>query len=435
MPTVTDQEFENCLNLCSMEAEIYSVAAARMYVAKNGSWEFSGCTGICSVLSDGPSYYIRMFDSNCQKIIFEQELYEGFLYSKASPWFHTFEMNENIGGLSFMDDAEGEDIFENVVVAAEEIGGGAGTFQGSSQQAAPPQVQYNEEPQYEEEYYEEPQQSYNEPPQQSYNEPPQQPYNEPPQQQAPPQQQSPPQQQAVQQQAAPVSNSPNQKNRKKGKKQKKKKKGKFFGLRKKKPKKQKVEIVIGGPTNFQHESHIGWDLDNGFDIRNIPPEWRKLFQAAGVKKSELQDPETRKMIMETVGESMNGGGLPPSGPPGPPPPGPPPPGPPPPSSGPPPPSSGPPPPGGPPTPSRGNSGPPPARELSLQEQLAQKRNKLANANERKVNNAPIAGAPKASLADTLAAAMMARRGAVDVDDEAPEDDDDWSDEDWDDDDW
>jgi Wiskott-Aldrich syndrome protein len=219
------------------------------------------------------------------------------------------------------------------------------------------------------------------------------------------------------------------------KKKQKKKKSKFFGFGKKKKKTPKQELVIGGPTNFQHESHIGWDLDNGFDIRNIPPEWRKLFQAAGVKKSELEDPETRKLIMDTVGGAMGAPGGPPpvpSGGPAPGPPAPPPPGPPPPPApavGPPPPSGGPPAPGGPP-------GPPPKRELSLQEQLAAKKNKLANANERSIPQAAPNGPPGGSLADTLAAAMMARRGAVDVDDEAVDDDDDWSDDDnWDDDDW
>ncbi len=41
--------------------------------------------------------------------------------------------------------------------------------------------------------------------------------------------------------------------------------------------------VIEGPTNVQHVSHLGFDAKNGFSMRNIPPEWRKLFQSAGVK--------------------------------------------------------------------------------------------------------------------------------------------------------
>jgi hypothetical protein len=27
------------------------------------------------------------------------------------------------------------------------------------------------------------------------------------------------------------------------------------------------EIVLSGPRNFRHESHIGWDPEKGFDVR------------------------------------------------------------------------------------------------------------------------------------------------------------------------
>jgi hypothetical protein len=81
---------------------------------------------------------------------------------------------------------------------------------------------------------------------------------------------------------------------------------------------------IGMPTNFSHDTHVGWDLERGFEVRNIPPEWKKLFMQAGVKKSELEDPETRSLLLNTVRQSMYGGPpAPPSGtppPPAPPPP-------------------------------------------------------------------------------------------------------------------
>ena len=58
----------------------------------------------------------------------------------------------------------------------------------------------------------------------------------------------------------------------------KKKSGKrsIFGFGKNK----KKDLVLGCPTNFDHRSHIGWDVSTGFDTRNIPPEWRKLFPTA-----------------------------------------------------------------------------------------------------------------------------------------------------------
>jgi hypothetical protein len=44
-------------------------------------------------------------------------------------------------------------------------------------------------------------------------------------------------------------------------------------------------------------SPAGWDHTNGFEIRNIPPEWRKLFQAAGVTKSELRNGALHHLII------------------------------------------------------------------------------------------------------------------------------------------
>ena len=61
---------------------------------------------------------------------------------------------------------------------------------------------------------------------------------------------------------------------------------------------------ISGPTNFSHDSHIGWDPVNGFDINNIPPEWKKLFKEAGVKKSDLENKETAMFLVETIAQNI-----------------------------------------------------------------------------------------------------------------------------------
>jgi Wiskott-Aldrich syndrome protein len=74
------------------------------------------------------------------------------------------------------------------------------------------------------------------------------------------------------------------------------KKNEFFSNLKSKiyGEEKQLEVVLPGPRNFRHESHIGWNPEQEFDIRNIPPQWKHLFQAAGVKKSELGDAETAK---------------------------------------------------------------------------------------------------------------------------------------------
>jgi len=70
------------------------------------------------------------------------------------------------------------------------------------------------------------------------------------------------------------------------------------------------DFEVSDPRGFRHESHIGWDPERGFEIRNIPPEWRKLFAAAGIKKNELRDAETARFVMNVIGESVAGVGPP-----------------------------------------------------------------------------------------------------------------------------
>ncbi|KAN0050913.1 hypothetical protein ACTA71_004214 [Dictyostelium dimigraforme] len=248
---------------------------------------------------------------------------------------------------------------------------------------------------------------------------------------------------------------------------KKEKKGgfmaKFFSSEEK-------EFEISAPTNFKHESHIGWDPENGFDIKNIPPDWRKLFQSAGIKKSELKNAETAQFIVNIIGEQMvnSGGAAPPpptqpgrSAPPAPPtsaqpnrsaPPPPPSigksaPPPPPPSHKTPaaPPTGGAPPP--PPPPPPASSGPPPppppaagappssggaAAGGGRGDLLASIRSGTSLKSVDKSNPLPdiqgLGNEGSRSLADTLAAAMANRRGGMREDDEEDDDDDDeWSD--------
>ena len=38
------------------------------------------------------------------------------------------------------------------------------------------------------------------------------------------------------------------------------------------------EMEIGLPTNFKHVTHVGWDEAAGFQVQNLPPEWKQLFK-------------------------------------------------------------------------------------------------------------------------------------------------------------
>lgn len=57
---------------------------------------------------------------------------------------------------------------------------------------------------------------------------------------------------------------------------------------------------IGNPTNFRHISHIGFDPERGFDLQNIPPEWKSLFEKAGITSDQLQNKETANFIVNFV---------------------------------------------------------------------------------------------------------------------------------------
>ena len=62
---------------------------------------------------------------------------------------------------------------------------------------------------------------------------------------------------------------------------------------------------ISGPTDVSHVSHVGKTEGGGLTIDNIPAAWLQLFKEAGVKKKELQDPQTCMMLMTIVAEKLN----------------------------------------------------------------------------------------------------------------------------------
>jgi len=59
--------------------------------------------------------------------------------------------------------------------------------------------------------------------------------------------------------------------------------------------------AVGKPTDFQQVSHIGWDPDGGFDIKNIPQEWKSLFKKANIRKKDLEEnPELQKQVLDIM---------------------------------------------------------------------------------------------------------------------------------------
>lgn len=231
----------------------------------------------------------------------------------------------------------------------------------------------------------------------------------------------------------PISGSSKSSKEKKEKpKKEKKKKSSFFGGLFGKSKKE-PEFELSGPTNFRHQGHVGWSQDGKFEIRDIPPELKEIFKEAGIKKKDLKNEDTVKMVMGIVNDHQNSsrgndGMITNNGPPtpqsggGPPPPPPPPP-----------PGGGPPPPapksnmggGGPPPPQNHNNAPDGRNDLLSQIQQGRS---LKPVDEREIDTSRIDDGQKKSLVDTLASAMAMRRNDMLMDpDNDDGDDEEWSD--------
>jgi len=67
---------------------------------------------------------------------------------------------------------------------------------------------------------------------------------------------------------------------------------------------EEAEFAIGAPQGFKHESHIGWTPEGGFDIFNVPNEWKKLMSKAGVTEEQMQDKETAMFIVSFVASTL-----------------------------------------------------------------------------------------------------------------------------------
>ena len=67
--------------------------------------------------------------------------------------------------------------------------------------------------------------------------------------------------------------------------------------------------TISAPTNVTHVTHVGWTPQKGFELRNLPDEWKQIFKAAGVRRSDLIDPETARVIVTLIAENMIEGRL------------------------------------------------------------------------------------------------------------------------------
>jgi uncharacterized protein (DUF1499 family) len=65
----------------------------------------------------------------------------------------------------------------------------------------------------------------------------------------------------------------------------------------------KEKFEVSAPYEFQHVSHMGYDVSSGkWDVNNIPQEWKETFKAAGIRKKDLQSKEIAEKLYAAIND-------------------------------------------------------------------------------------------------------------------------------------
>jgi len=325
-------------------ADVLATAIARLYNGTSGSWRLD-CVG-AAVLARDPqtrAHFLHIVDLKTEDVPLIEEVYNDFEYVSAKPFFHYFEGQNDVYGFSFADENEARTFAQSIgnlpnASVTEGSGSSGGGYSAPARSAPPPVPSHSAppppaphsrapppapvraapayepepEPAYEPEPEPEPEPSYSTPGA-DYSAPP-----------------APAPAPAPVPAAAPAVD----RNTSVGDKmrnmssvsipaedsgKKKKKKGGFFArLLKRDDDDEEENFSISDPRGFRHESHIGYDAETGgFDTKNIPAEWKKLFQAAGIRKKDLNNPETCAALLQVMQDSPSDAPAAPPAPPAP----------------------------------------------------------------------------------------------------------------------
>jgi len=395
-------------------ADVLATAIARLYKGTSGSWELSS-VGAAVVARDPASqvHYLHIVDLHTEEIPLVEEVYSGFEYATPLPFFHYFEGGSDVFGFSFADEGEAASFAECVgsLPGVSVEGGSGGARPSTPTRSAPPPVP-----------------AHHAPPVPAQRAPPPAPKPAP----APEPTRAPP---AVERNSSVGDKMRNMSSCSipaETPKKKEKKSGGFFSrlFKKEEEDDEEANFTISAPTNFTHASHIGIGSNGSFDTQNIPPEWKKLFQAAGIRKKDLNNPETCAALMEVMNDAPPAPPAPPApsaAPPAPPAPNAPPAPPPPPA----PPAPGAPAPPRPPAAPGGGAPPPrPANDRSNLLADIEKGRKLKSVEERtvEVQQAPSVDSDEGqNMIQKLSKVMVMRRAAIAEDEDEDDDNDEWSD--------
>ncbi|KAK4162050.1 WH1-domain-containing protein [Cladorrhinum sp. PSN259] len=100
--------------------KIHAVAVARLYIAypNRTRWTYTGLQGAIVLANDlvGNTYWLKMVDVSPgnRGVIWDQELFDTWNYNQDRVFFHTFELEECLAGLSFVDEKEAKQFLKKM---------------------------------------------------------------------------------------------------------------------------------------------------------------------------------------------------------------------------------------------------------------------------------------------------------------------------------
>ncbi|KAJ4297441.1 hypothetical protein N0V90_005332 [Kalmusia sp. IMI 367209] len=114
MPSILSEEDKQTVKrtVPKQNNKIHAVAVAKLYIAypDKHQWTYTGMQGAAVLANDlvGNTFWIKLVDISPTNrgVIWDQEIYDTFTYNQDRVFFHTFELEDCLAGLSFADEKE-----------------------------------------------------------------------------------------------------------------------------------------------------------------------------------------------------------------------------------------------------------------------------------------------------------------------------------------
>ncbi|NP_001161217.1 actin nucleation-promoting factor WASL isoform 2 [Mus musculus] len=105
---LTPQENESLFSFLGKKCVTMSSAVVQLYAADRNCMWAKKCSGVACLVKDNPqrSYFLRIFDIKDGKLLWEQELYNNFVYNSPRGYFHTFAGDTCQVALNFANEEE-----------------------------------------------------------------------------------------------------------------------------------------------------------------------------------------------------------------------------------------------------------------------------------------------------------------------------------------